>query len=91
MEKVDIPLLEVKPSNNNNKADEVSRRGMTGVYEAVAGVLGDTLHDIAKLNLARFTNHIMHASANFSPHFKLPICGTGHSKNPFQCLDSCLS
>ena len=40
MEKVDIPLLEVKPSNNNNKAEEVSRRGMTGVYEAVAGVLG---------------------------------------------------
>ena len=25
MEKVDIPLLEMKPSNNNNKAEEVSK------------------------------------------------------------------
>ena len=25
MEKIDIPLLEVKPSNNNNKSEEVSK------------------------------------------------------------------
>ena len=31
MEKVEIPLLEVKPSNNNNKAEEVSENEGQGV------------------------------------------------------------